>query len=414
MIKTLRKKFILINMLLVSMVLVIVFSAQCYTKYRQTQSENIRTLQMALDRRDDQGPRRFEIGQKPPPDFMRSPMFVVRVAPDGASQLVMEENVSVSEEQLGQIVAGAMESGKTEGVLSGWSLRYMMRGEDGGTKIAFLDVSGDISSIRNTIFLSILYCSLAIAAFIAVSLFLSGWALRPVEQAWRQQKRFVADASHELKTPLTVILANIGILKSKEPGAIGEQTVWIENTEAEAKRMKVLVDDLLFLAKTDDAKNTAATVAYDKVNLSDIFFSTALALESLAFERNVGLDTDGIDPNVDVAGDMGQLRRLVGILLDNAIKYSAENSTITLTLARKQNKAILTVHNPGVSITPEDLEHLFERFYRADKSRSKEGYGLGLSIARSIVKTHKGTISVESTSDKGTTFTVEIPLLFSD
>jgi len=338
-------------------------------------------------------------------------MFVVRVAPDGASQLVMEENVSVSEEQLGQIVAGAMEGGKTEGVLSGWSLRYMMRGEDGSTKIAFLDVSSDISSIRSTIFLSILYCSLAIAAFIAVSLFLSGWALRPVEHAWRQQKRFVADASHELKTPLTVILANIGILKSKGSSTIDEQAAWIENTEAEAKRMKVLVDDLLFLAKTDDAKTTAV---YDKVNLSDVFLSTALALESLAFERDVGLDTDGIDPNVDVAGDVGQLRRLVGILLDNAIKYSAENSTITLTLARKQNKAILTVHNPGVSITPEDLEHLFERFYRADKSRSKEGYGLGLSIARSIVKTHKGTISVESTSDKGTTFTVEIPLLFSD
>jgi len=407
MIKTLRKKFILINMLLVSVVLVIVFTAQCYTRYRQIQGENIKTLQMALDRRDDQKPRRFEVGQGPSPDFARSHMFVARVAPDGTSRLVMEDNVSVSEEQLGQIVAGAMENGKTEGLLSGWSLRYMMRSEDGGTRIAFLDVSDDISSIRNTVLLSALFCTLSIAAFFAISLFLSSWVLRPVEQAWRQQKRFVADASHELKTPLTVILANIGILKSKGPSTIGEQTVWIENTEAEAKRMKGLVDDLLFLAKTDNAKNTAV---YDKVNLSDVFFSTALALESLAFERDVGLDTDGVAPNVDVAGDAGQLRRLVGILLDNAIKYSAESDVVTLTLMRKQNKAVLTVHNWGISITSEDLEHLFERFYRADRSRSKEGYGLGLSIARSIVKAHKGTISVESVSDKGTTFTVEIPL----
>jgi len=407
MIKTLRKKFILINMLLVSVVLVIVFTAQCYTRYRQIQGENIKTLQMALDRRDDQKPRRFEVGQGPSPDFARSHMFVARVAPDGTSRLVMEDNVSVSEGQLSQIVAGAMENGKTEGLLSGWSLRYMMRSEDGGTRIAFLDVSDDISSIRNTVLLSVLFCVLSIAAFFAISLFLSSWVLRPVEQAWRQQKRFVADASHELKTPLTVILANIGILKSKGPSTIGEQTVWIENTEAEAKRMKGLVDDLLFLAKTDDAKNTAV---YDKVNLSDVFFSTALALESLAFERDVGLDTDGVAPNVDVAGDAGQLRRLVGILLDNAIKYSAESDVVTLTLMRKQNKAVLTVHNWGISITSEDLEHLFERFYRADRSRSKEGYGLGLSIARSIVKAHKGTISVESVSDKGTTFTVEIPL----
>jgi len=182
MIKALRKKFILINMLLVSVVLVIVFTAQCYTRYRQTQGENIKTLQMALDRKDDQRPRHFEIGQKPPPDFARSPMFVVRVAPDGTSQLVMEENVSVSEEQLGRIVAGVMENGKTEGVLSGWSLRYMMRSEDGGVRIAFLDVSGDISSIRNTLLLSALFCALSIAAFFAISLFLSSWALRPVDR----------------------------------------------------------------------------------------------------------------------------------------------------------------------------------------------------------------------------------------
>jgi len=210
-----------------------------------------------------------------------------------------------------------------------------------------------------------------------------------------------------LKTPLTVILANIGILKSKGSSTIDDQAVWIENTQAEAKRMKGLVDDLLFLAKTDDAKSTAV---YDKVNLSDVFFSTALALESLAFERDVGLDTDGIAPNIDIAGDVGQLSRLVGILLDNAVKYSAENGTVTLTLVRKQNKAVLTVHNWGIPIAPEDLGHLFERFYRADRSRSEEGYGLGLSIAQSIVNAHRGTISVESDSDKGTTFTVEIPL----
>ena len=407
MIKTLRKKFILINMLLVSVVLVIVFTAQCYTRYRQIQGENIKTLQMALDRRDDQKPRRFEVGQGPSPDFARSHMFVARVAPDGTSRLVMEDNVSVSEGQLSQIVAGAMENGKTEGLLSGWSLRYMMRSEDGGTRIAFLDVSDDISSIRNTVLLSVLFCVLSIAAFFAISLFLSSWVLRPVEQAWQQQKRFVADASHELKTPLTVILANIGILKSKASSTIEEQAAWIENTEAEAKRMKGLVDDLLFLAKTDDAKTAAV---YGNVNLSDVFFSTALALESLAFERGLGVDTDGITPDIHVSGDNGQLRRLVGILLDNAIKYSAESDVVTLTLMRKQNKAVLTVHNWGISITSEDLEHLFERFYRADRSRSKEGYGLGLSIARSIVKAHKGTISVESVSDKGTTFTVEIPL----
>lgn len=409
MIKTLKKKFILINMLLVSAVLIAVFTAQCYMRYRQTQSENIVSLKMLLDRRDDQGPRRYEVGQKPPPDFVRSPMFIVRIDPDGVLRLAMEENISVSEEQLGQIIADVMETGKKQGVLSGWSLRFMIKSEDGFTRIAFLDVSGDISSIRNTVLLSILFCALSIAAFFAISLFLSGWALRPVERAWRQQKRFVADASHELKTPLTVILANVGILKSKSSTTIEEQIAWIDNTEAEVKRMKGLVDDLLFLAKTDDAKTA---VVFSKVNLSDVFLSTALTLESLAFERGVGIDTGGIAPSVNVAGDEGQLKRLVGILLDNAIKYSDENGIVTLNLARKQSKAVLSVHNFGNPLTPEDLDHLFERFYRADQSRSKEGYGLGLSIAQSIVKAHKGAILVESDSDKGTSFSVDIP--FSD
>lgn len=409
MIKTLRKKFILVNMLLVSAVLITVFAAQNYARYRQTQNESVRILQMALDRRDDK-PRRFEFGQKTPPDFVRVPIFVARIAPDGAISLIIEEDITISQENLAEIVADVIETGETQGVLSDWSLRYMVKSDGDSSIIAFIDTSVDISVLRSVILISVLFCALSLAAFFAISLFLSRWALRPVEQAWRQQKRFVADASHELKTPLTVILANTGILKSKKSDTIEEQIAWIENTETEAIRMKGLVDDLLFLAKTDDAKTA---VVYGEVNISDVFLSAALALESLAFERGIRVDTDGITSNVNVLGDEAQLKRLAGILLDNAVKYSAENGSVTLTITRKQGKAVLAVHNWGVPLTPEDMEHLYERFYRADKSRAKEGYGLGLSIAQSIVNAHKGTISTESSSDKGTSFTVELPLFES-
>lgn len=407
MLKALRKKFILINMLLVFLVLVVVFSALCVSSYRQLQNESNMALQMSLNRREGQKPPMFEIGQRPPEDFMRAPVFVIRVNQNGKIDLLSADNISVSESGLNQIAGEVIASGKSEGVLRDYNLRFIKRDDRGEIKVAFIELSSQQAAMRNTIITSVLSGLAALIAFFFISVFLARWALRPVEQAWRQQRRFVADASHELKTPLTVILANIGILESHRTDTIEEQLNWIKNTGAEASRMKKLVDNLLFLARSDDAKTP---VVHSRLNLSDLVFSTALAFESVAFERGVALDTEAISPDIHISGDEAQLRQLVGILLDNAVKYSADRGVVTLSLKAKQSRAVLSVHNGGTPLSREDLEHLFERFYRADKSRANEGYGLGLSIAKSIVENHSGKIAVESNEANGTVFSVILPV----
>jgi len=403
MIKSLRKKFIFINMLLVFAVLIIVFFAQFASTHRQLQEESNQSLQMALEKKDNQKPPKFEIGQPRSNDFTARTLFVVSIDQNGGRELLSAENISISDEQLSLIVEKALSSESKQRILRDYNLRYMISNKGKEIKIAFIDISDDIKTLENTVVTLIFSCAAALIAFFFISLYLSKWALRPVERAWEQQRRFVADASHELKTPLTVILANTGILKSNRLSTVEQQMNWIENTGAEATRMKKLVDNLLFLAKADD---TELSVTLSKVNLSDIAISSALAFESVAFERGVLLATSEIAADIYISGNEAQLKQLIGILLDNAVKYSEEKGVVTLSLETRQSKAALTVHNQGSYMAADDLEHVFDRFYRADKSRSAEGYGLGLAIAKSIVDAHGGKISVRSDAVHGTTFTV--------
>jgi signal transduction histidine kinase len=264
-------------------------------------------------------------------------------------------------------------------------------------------MSTEKAIVRTSVLVSLFSLAISLSAFFAISLFLSKWVLKPVEEAWQRQKRFVADASHELKTTLSVIMANLGLLREAE-GA--DAAKWIENTEAEAQRMKKLVNSLLFLAKSDDAKKPAD---HQITSLSDLAQSSALSFEAVAFERKISIEAN-IAPGVNVLGDEAQLRQLAGILLDNAAKYSHEGSTVTVSLSAKQSKAALSVHNWGEPLAPEDLDRVFDRFYRADKSRANEGYGLGLSIAQSVASLHNGKITAISSEASGTAFTFTMPL----
>ena len=221
------------------------------------------------------------------------------------------------------------------------------------------------------------------------------------------RRRFVSDASHELKTPLTVILANTGLVLSHPEDTVAAQSKWLEYTHDEAEQMKELVDDLLFLAKSDAARQPAARA---ETAMNEVALGCLLPFESVAFEAGVALE-HRITPGLSLRGDEGQLRRLVMILLDNAVKYAGPGGTVTLTLERHQERLRLAVHNTGEPIPPEHLPHLFERFYRVDAARNRSGggYGLGLAIARSIVEGHHGRLTVTSTAAAGTTVTALLP-----
>lgn len=416
MIQSLKKKLILINMSLVLVVLLAVFTGLClYTAGNQQQSAQ-RGLTALLQRHSEDAPK-LDIG-KPNDSKGGLPQrnndllagFVVSIDSTGVATIETSHSVNISDETAQTLVQLAQSSNQTSGLLRAYSLRYYISTDSSGTRVAFIDASGDIAAMAELVVSSLLIGFLALLAFFFVSLLLANLALKPVEAAWNRQKQFVADASHELKTPLTVILANQKILLAHPEKTVAEQSQWIENTQSEGVRMKSLVEDLLFLAKTDDgmSKETLSSV-----NLSEIAQGSILSFASLAFESGITLN-DSIQPNIELIGSEPKLRRLCGVLLDNALKYVNRRGTVNVDLGVENGNALLRVHNTGAPIPAEELPHLFERFYRVDRARSAGGYGLGLSIAQSIVKAHGGKISVNSTAEAGTTFIATLPLRYTN
>ena len=247
--------------------------------------------------------------------------------------------------------------------------------------------------------------TVGILGYFFVSFMLARIALKPVEESWIKQKQFVADASHELKTPLSVILANTEIIASHQEETVASQMKWVENTRAEAQRMAGLVADLLFLAKNDDGLK----VQMEDVNLSDCVGTIVLGYDAIFYENKKDFAYQ-VDKDVYIVGNVGQLKQLTTILLDNANKYSKGSGNITLSLTANGKHANLTVENDSEQLTEEQLKHLFDRFYTVDPSRNKNngGNGLGLNIAQVICQTHGGSIRVECENGR-TRFVADIP-----
>ncbi len=232
--------------------------------------------------------------------------------------------------------------------------------------------------------------------------FLAGKALSPVEEAFERQHVFVADASHELRTPLAVIRANAEFLQERQPAS--EEAAEIVS---ETDRLSSLVDSLLAVARGDGTGGAA----HDELDLGAVVEGSAASMRSLATERGVALDVSAA-PELRVRGSREQLRQLVVILVDNALRYTATGGHVDVDVARRDGSAVMAVTDTGIGIPPEALAHVFERFYRADEARTRDsgGAGLGLAIAQKLVDEHGGRISAESTPGTGSTFTVTLPL----
>ena len=301
------------------------------------------------------------------------------------------------------------------GIVSGLNLFYYKNTHHSEMRIAFADSTQFSYYLRTILFDGGIVLVLSSIFLWLIMRFLMKICLRPVEKAWEQQKNFIADASHELKTPLTVILTNSGILKSHAGDTISDQMQWIDSTYDEANYMKELVDKLLLLAKTD---NQSRKNLFTDVDLSDIAMQLALQYEPVAFENGVVLNTE-IEKNIHIPGDELALNQIIHILLDNAIKYTEQGGSVTLSLKKKHSYSLrknngyiyLSSHNTGKPIPKEDIPYLFERFYRSDKARtSGSGYGLGLSICKNLAALHKADVSVTSDEENGTVFTVKFKL----
>ena len=397
MIRKLRLKFVAICMALVTAILAAVFFSVYFSMARNISDLSRQVLYRVVQEESVGGSMtRPDISINIGGDRVLLPYFTVNLWTSRRGGYTAQitggtyANLENTDE-LTAILQDCLSQNRREGTIATYHLRYLRQDNGLYEKLAFVDMSMEQAVLRKTMG-SYLFIALAsLLLLLGVSILLSRWATRPVEKAWTQQRQFLSDASHELKTPLTVILSNAELLEQAQLS--DKPARWTDNILSEAGRMRSLVEEMLTLARAD---NMVRTAVLTEVSLSDIAADCALAFEPVAFEAGKSLDYT-LAENITVLGDGEKLRQLISVLLDNAIKYGADGGTVTLSLEKTDRQAKLTVSNPGDPIPPEQLGHLFERFYRADDSRGeKSGFGLGLSIAQTIAAEHKGTLKAES------------------
>lgn len=411
MLKRLRWKFVFLIMVLLAAVLGTALAVQTASAARQYREETDRVLRWVLQRGESlTGPGRPFPGGELDRDgelYTLIPAFYAVLDSRGQILLAVSYNADVDEEDVTRAVAGALAAGTTAGELKGQDLRFLMERRGPWLGAAFAGLEWEHDAVRRQVLTALLVLGAALAGFFVVSLFLARRLVRPVEESWARQRQFVADASHELKTPITVLLADTDILLSHPGDTIADQRRWVEHIRDEGTRMKELVGDLLFLARGDAA---GLERPQGRADLSQVCEGCVMSFEPVAFEAGLTLDST-IAPGVFITGNEEELRRLCAILLDNACKYGETGGTVTVTLTAA-DRALLTVHNTGEPIPAEVQPRLFERFYRADAARTREqgGYGLGLAIAAAIVERHRGKLTVHSAPGEGTAFTVALPL----
>lgn len=323
-----------------------------------------------------------------------------------ANVLLSEAMFNPEEVDYGDKLVKIIASDKTQGSVNldvdSWAYRREEYGE--GYIIAFTKNEAEKKIILTLNIMLAAAAIFSIGISFLISLLSANRSIRPIEEAYNKQKQFVADASHELRTPLASISANTDVLLSKRGSTIDEEYKWLEYIKDEAERMTQLTNDLLCLARSDSDEGEKV---YPEISLSDTVEDVILETEAVAFESGVAM-SDDIAEGITVCAPQAGLKQLVLILVDNAIKYTPQGGSANISLKRENGKAVLRVENDG-EINKEDLPHIFERFYRADKSRAREsgGYGLGLSIAESLCRSIGGRIKAESENGR-TRFTVTI------
>ena len=395
MIRHLRWKVVATNMLLISLVLLTVFAAVVLISRANYRESVQQQLYQALES-GDYGSRQ--------PGAEGITCFVAEVYASGMARVAGNSYYDLSDQsQLAAIVTEALAQEEDTGLLADFHLRYLRKTGYTSTLIAFTDTTLESTTMRSMAAVCSLAGSAALLVLFLCSYLLSGVVTRPVGAAWAQQEQFLSDASHELKTPLTVILSSAELLNQS---ALPEQAVYIDNIREESRRMKLLVEDMLTLSR---AQRSAGSLPEQTADLSEAAMTAALRFEPVAFEAGKRLEYD-IAPELPVRGDGGKLGQALAALLDNAVKYSAGGTDIRLTAEKQGRFAVVAVADSGPDIPADKLPHIFDRFYRADEARTDgDSFGLGLPIAKAIIDAHRGTLRCESGGGV-TRFIITLPL----
>ena len=398
MIKRLRVKFVCINMTIVTVMLCVIFGLVLHFTSTDMEKDSIEMMfAVAMNSHQPVIPGKWG-------PSTQLPHFILQLNPEGEWMVSGSGNYDLSDKtMLSELIR--LSSSQKSGVLKEYGLRFVQVITPNARRIVFADISRETSILNDLLETCLLIGAASFIVFLIISILLAHWAIKPVAIAWEQQRQFVADASHELKTPLTVILSNAQMLSGKvDDPELREKLT--DNILTVSQQMKELVTKLLNCAKVDHGIGTTEFAALD---FSNMVSDAMLPFDSIFYEQEKELDSE-IQDGIWVHGSRSHLVQIVDILLDNAQKYSSANGHTRVSLKRQDAKhCLLTVANEGAPISAKELKNIFKRFYRADAAREWTGsYGLGLSIAESIAKAHKGKIWAES-RDGINTFAVQLP-----
>lgn len=416
MLKKLKIKFVAIIMTILAIVFILIIGSINYSNYTTNDMQS-KGLLISLTENDgvmasgvpgisgslpnpSPGPSPG-LSLNPSPNIYESEKtFSVKIDTSGTlSAVAGDGSIFEISEETRVIVNDILKSNKTSGSINGY--QYLVSDKPYGKIIVFLDQRISNSITDRLLLTSIIIGGISLLVLFFISLFLAHLMVKPVGEAFEKQKRFISDASHELKTPLSVISVNADVLESE----IGENK-YLSYIQSESSRMNSLVNSLLTLAKLDSTKSKGLFTEFD---LSNAALSIALTFECIAFEENKNYELD-IDDGIKYVGEAEKIKQVIAILIDNALKHADDNGLVKVSVKKYCDKIHIEVFNSGQGIPESESNKIFERFYRSDESRSKHtgGYGLGLAIAKSIVDEHKGKISVDSQVDNGIKFIVSL------
>ena len=388
MIRKLQLKFIVIIMTMFTVMLCVIFGLV----YNFTRN-NLETESISMMRTIAADPLRLGRPNEQSPD-LKLPYFSLQLSVRGELIATGGGYYDLSDRQfLMDLIEKSLSSPQETGIIKEHDLRFCRAATPMGTVLVFADMSSENTTLDNLVKTSAIIGIFSLLLFLGISIFLSRWAVKPVGEAWLRQKQFVADASHELKTPLTVIMTNAELLQGDDYNDT-ERRSFSKGILLMSQQMRLLVENMLELARSD-AEQTKQQMY--PVNFSKLVLDSAISFEGVFVENGLTLESSAA-PGVTVQGNEQALQQVVDILLDNAQKYSDPGGQTTVSLCcTGQSKCLLTVSSPGAEIPEEERKKIFQRFYRMDKARSRDGsFGLGLSIAENIVTQHKGRIWVES------------------
>lgn len=424
MIKRLRRKLVAACMISLAIVLAVILGGVNLMSYQKVVADADTVLTL-LGNNDGEFPK-LHSGSETPPDGgvpmdrgrgkrdllgtkglsletpYESRFFSVVLNEDGqALQTDIAQIAAVDEESAQLYAQSAVESGHTAGFLDDY--RYLVLAEEGNTRVIFLDCGRSLSSFRTTLLASVALSLLGLLAVLVLLLILSHRIVRPVAESYEKQKQFITDAGHELKTPMTIISADAELAEME----CGENQ-WLVDIRRQTERLTGLTNDLIYLSRMEEEQPPLQVIEFP---LSDVAEEMALPFLAPAKSQEKELAMH-IQPMLSFTGDEKAIRQLISILLDNALKYSPAGGQLELRLEKQGRNILLTVTNTTIQPVEKDkLSHLFDRFYRSDQSRNSQtgGYGLGLSIARSIVLAHKGKIRAESPDGATLSVVVSFP-----